>query len=289
MGEPRSAGAVVMRSPLRCSVPHPGWRRPRPGPPRRSSRRSSRDDPPQPQQRAVLGYPHRPRRRPDRLGRLFRRQPDGQPQHQHLPLARRQVRQQRPQRGVALGVQHAAFRAFGSDRGIGQLGDGLSAVAADRPKRVGDLVRGDAVDERPERQAPGPVGLQRTDARPYRCPGPRRPPCPALSPGAPTGPGSSAGPAAGSAPAVPLGRDRPREWRRRPTHPATPGWQSRPRTSRAAGLLRPRCDRRRRRQHRHSHRRSRHRPPRPGSGPGPGGRFREDRAWWVGQTAPPRS
>jgi hypothetical protein len=33
MGEPRSAGAVVVRSPLRWSVPHPGWRRPRPGPP----------------------------------------------------------------------------------------------------------------------------------------------------------------------------------------------------------------------------------------------------------------
>ena len=103
---------------------------------------------PQPLQGTQVPRVHGPFRNPQHRGDLPRRHLLQVPQHQHLPLARGQVRQQRPQRGVALGVQHAGFRTLGGDRGVGEFGDGLGAIPAAGPKRVGDLVGGDAIAER---------------------------------------------------------------------------------------------------------------------------------------------
>jgi hypothetical protein len=95
------------------------------GPVRRfpGGRRNLQDDP-HTEQGVVLGDPHRPSGRLHSLGRLLRRHPEGQPQHQHLPLVRGQVCQQRPHVCGALGGQHLVFGAVRRDRGVWQLGTG---------------------------------------------------------------------------------------------------------------------------------------------------------------------
>ena len=128
-------------------------------------RNRAEQDPAQPAQRAVLGHPHSPRRGTHRLGRLLRRQAHRQPQHEHLPLARGELVQQVAQPLGELGGEQPLLRPFGEDRRVGQLGDGVGPVAPDGPERVGDLVRGDAVDERSERQALDLVVRQGADHR----------------------------------------------------------------------------------------------------------------------------
>ncbi len=115
--------------------------------------RLAQQDLAEPAQRPVLGDPNGAGRRPDRLRGLLRRQPDRQPQHQDLALTRGQVREELAQPGGHLGGEQAVLGAVRGDRAVRQVRHRLGAVAPDRPEGVGHLVRGDAVDERAERQA----------------------------------------------------------------------------------------------------------------------------------------
>ena len=119
----------------------------------------------EPAQRPVLGDPNGAGSRPDRLRGLLRRQPDRQPQHQDLALTGSQVREELAQPGGHLGGEQAVLGAVRGDRAVRQVRHRLGAVAPDRPEGVGHLVRGDAVDEGPERQALELVVRQRADDR----------------------------------------------------------------------------------------------------------------------------
>ena len=62
-----------------------------------------------------------------------------------------------------IGREQAVLGAVRGDRAVRQVRHRLGAVAPDRPEGVGHLVRGDAVDEGPERQALELVVRQRAD------------------------------------------------------------------------------------------------------------------------------
>jgi hypothetical protein len=101
---------------------------------------------------AVLGDSHGAGCGPHCLGRLFRAEPDRDPQDHHVALPRGEQVQQAVQPLGEFRGEQALLRAVVQDRAVGQIRPRLDAAAADGPKGVGDLVRGDAVDERPERQ-----------------------------------------------------------------------------------------------------------------------------------------
>ena len=146
---------------VRCRVVDPqplGGREPA-GP------RLAQKDLAEPAQRPVLGDPDGAGSRPDRLRGLLRRQPDRQPQHQDLALTGSQVREELAQPGGHLGGEQAVLGAVRGDRAVRQVRHRLGAVAPDRPEGVGHLVRGDAVDEGPERQALELVVRQGADDR----------------------------------------------------------------------------------------------------------------------------
>ena len=149
-GSTRSSADAVDGVAVRCGVVDPqplGGREPA-GP------RLAQKDLAEPAQRPVLGDPNGARSRPDRLRGLLRRQPDRQPQHQDLALTGSQVREELAQPGGHLGGEQAVLGAVRGDRAVRQVRHRLGAVAPDRPEGVGHLVRGDAVDEGPERQSP---------------------------------------------------------------------------------------------------------------------------------------
>ncbi len=146
---------------VRCGVvdPQPLGDREPAGP------RLAQKDLAEPAQRPVLRDPNGAGSRPDRLRGLLRRQPDRQPQHQDLALTGSQVREELAQPGGHLGGEQAVLGAVRGDRAVRQVRHRLGAVAPDRPEGVGHLVRGDAVDEGPERQTLELVVRQGADDR----------------------------------------------------------------------------------------------------------------------------